>query len=236
MAEDIKKIFLFSDELPPAGPGNTHSLRYRIVSEDGLQTSAWSPTYTVSGQTFSNVTGTLAGVSTTIFQGTWDDEFNRPQYDVFVAFGLPIAYRSLTNNVVTIQTGVPHGFKVGDIVNVAGSVAGVNKVNAVITAVPNTISLQYANTSANVANAVGGTTATVYGSDDAPLASSNYVYHGSPNVHSYSFVSGPDVANATTKDDYYYSAQILVQVAGINKELDSTLQIFKSPRVARPTV
>lgn len=233
MAEDIKKIFLFSDELPPAGPGNTHSLRYRVVSDDGLQVSAWSPTYTVVGQTFSAVTGSLVAASTTTFQGTWDDEFNRPIYDVFVAFGLPVTYRSLTNNVCTVITSIPHGFKVGDMVNVAGTgSASINKTDAVITAVPNTVAIQYANTAANVANAAATAGATVYGSDTGTLSQSNYVYHGSPSVHSYSFLAGPDVENAL----YYTSAQIVVQVAGINKELDSTLQIFKSSRVTRPTV
>lgn len=228
MAEDIKKSFIFADELPPAGPGNTHSLRYRIVSEDGVQTSAWSPIYTVSGQTFSAVTGTLTAPSTTTFQGTWDDEFNRPLYDVFVAFGLPITFRSLTNNIVTIITSSAHGFKVGDLVNVANSgAAGVNKLDAVVTAVPNSIALQYANTAANVANAAASATATVYGSDSGTLDQSNYIYHGSPSVHSYSFLAGPDVANSV----FYSSAQIVVQVAGLNKELDSSLQIFKSARV-----
>jgi hypothetical protein len=228
MAEDIKKSFIFADELPLAGPGNTHSLRYRIVSDDGLQISAWSPTYTVAGQTFSSLTGSLVAASTTTFQGTWDDEFNRPLYDVFVAFGIPVTYRSLTNNICTIITSTAHGFVVGDMVNVAGTGStSINKTDAVITSVPNTIAIQYANTAANVANAAATAGASVHGSDSGTLAQSNYVYHGSPSVHSYSFLAGPDVANSS----YYTSAQLVVQVAGINKELDSTLQIFKSARV-----
>ena len=228
MAEDIKKSFIFADELPPAGPGNTHSLRYRIVSDDGLQISAWSPTYTVTGQTFSNLTGSLVAASTTTFQATWDDQFNRPLYDVFVAFGIPITTRYITNNVVIITTRFAHGFSVGDIVNVEGTGAvGANKTNAVITSVPNTTSFLYANTTANVANDAANVGATVYGSDAGTLAQSNYVDHGSPSVHSYSFLAGPDVANSI----YYTSAQVVIQVAGTNKELDSTLQIFKSARV-----
>ena len=232
MAEDIKKSFLFPDELPPAGPGNTHSLRYRIVSEDGLQTSAWSPTYTVSGQTFSPVSGTLIGASTTTFQATWDDEFNRPAYDIFVSFGSPITFRSLTNNICTVITSIPHGFKVGDMVNVAGTgSASVNKTNAVITAVPNTVAIQYANTAANVANAAATAGAEVYGSEAGTVAQLKkyYPFHGTPTIHAYSFLAGPNVANGS----YYSSAQVIVQVAGINKELDSTLEIFRSSRTAK---
>ncbi|MCF8135656.1 MAG: hypothetical protein K9J32_09245 [Synechococcus lacustris] len=228
MAEDIKKSFIFADELPPAGPGNTHSLRYRIVSDDGLQTSAWSPTYTVTGQIFSSLTGSLVAASTTTFQGTWDDEYNRPAYDVFVAFGIPVATRSISNNIVTITTSFAHGFSVGDLVVVANTgSANVNKVDAIITEIPNSIAIRYANTAANLVAGAANAGASVHGSDAGTLTQSNYIYHGSPSVHSYSFLAGPDVANSS----YYTSAQVVVQVAGINKELDSTLQIFKSARV-----
>lgn len=229
MTEDIKKTFIFSDELPPAGPGNTYSLRYRIVSDDGLKTSAWSPMYTVDGQTYSAVEGTLTTSGTSSFTAVWDDEFSRPEYDVFVAFGKDITYRSLTNNVATIITKNPHGFEVGDLVNVAGTgAATVDGTNLTVVSVPTTTRLTYAKVAANVANAAATANASVFGSDDATDRTlSNYVYHGTPSVHSYSFIAGP---NVTSLDR---SAQVIVQVAGINKELDPELEIFKSSRVTK---
>jgi hypothetical protein len=229
MAEDIKKSFVFSDELPPAGPGNEYSLRYRIVSDDGLRFSAWSPIYTVAGQAYSQVEGTLVTSGTSSFVAVWDDEFNRPEYDVFVAYGKDITYRSLTSNVATIVTKNPHGFKVGDLVNVAGTgAATIDGTDLTVASVPNTISLTYAKVTANVANAAATANASVFGSDTATDRSlSNYIYHGTTAVHSYSFIAGP---NVTSLDR---SAQVVVQVSGIQKELDSALEIFKSTRVTK---
>lgn len=228
MAEDIKKSFVFSDELPPAGPGNEYSLRYRIVSEDGLRFSAWSPIHTVAGQTYSAVEGTLVTSGTSSFVAVWDDEFNRPEYDVFVAFGKDITFRSLTSNVATIVTKNPHGFKVGDLIDVVGTGTVVDGTNLTVASVPSTTSLTYSKIAANLVNGAAAANSNVIGSDtttDRTL--SNYVYHGTTAVHSYSFIAGP---NVTSLDR---NAQVVVQVSGIQKELDSALEIFKSTRVTK---
>jgi hypothetical protein len=159
----------------------------------------------------------------------WDDEFNRPEYDVFVAFGKDITYRSLTSNVATIVTKNPHGFNVGDLVNVAGTGAvTIDGTDLTVASVPNTTSLTYSKVTADVGYAAASANASVFGSDTTTNRSlSNYVYHGTTAVHSYSFIAGP---NVTSLDR---SAQVVVQVSGIQKELDSALEIFKSTRVTK---
>lgn len=67
-------------------------IRYRIVSESKNIRSHWSPTYLLPVSSFPDVEGQYSesfsdsDPSKTIVTVTWDDLFNRPSYDVFVAF------------------------------------------------------------------------------------------------------------------------------------------------------
>lgn len=46
--EDIKKIFIYPDQLLPV---TTNYIRFRIVSEDGVQASHWSQVYILDDTT-----------------------------------------------------------------------------------------------------------------------------------------------------------------------------------------
>jgi hypothetical protein len=91
--EGIKKVTVLKEEFPPlAKLGEEvygHILRYRIVSEDKNIFSHWSkitPLTLFSTQSPPpQVVGelTISGSSITI---VWDDEINRPRYDIFVSF------------------------------------------------------------------------------------------------------------------------------------------------------
>lgn len=67
-------------------------LRYRIVSENKNIRSHWSPTYFISVPDFQNVEGEISenisdtDPTKTVVTVVWDDLFNRPLYDIFVAF------------------------------------------------------------------------------------------------------------------------------------------------------
>jgi hypothetical protein len=67
-------------------------LRYRLVAENRNLRSHWSPTYFVPVEDFAIVDGqiveTISDTDPTQsnITVTWDDLFNRPQYDVFVSF------------------------------------------------------------------------------------------------------------------------------------------------------
>jgi hypothetical protein len=91
--EGIKKVTITKEELPAlAKLGQNeygHFLRYRIVSEDKNRFSHWSkitPLTLFSAESLPpQVVGelTISGSSVTII---WDDELNRPKYDIFVSF------------------------------------------------------------------------------------------------------------------------------------------------------
>jgi len=89
----IKKVLIKKEGLPPlvklAENVYGHFLRYRIISEDKNRVSHWSKM--LSFELFTpdllplEVDGKLiiSGSSITII---WDDELNRPKYDIFVSF------------------------------------------------------------------------------------------------------------------------------------------------------
>jgi hypothetical protein len=64
-------------------------IRYRIVSENKNLRSHWSPTYFVSVPDFSDVVGSFFEIlgedGQTNVSIVWDDLYNRPLYDIFVA-------------------------------------------------------------------------------------------------------------------------------------------------------
>ena len=92
----IKKVIVTKDTTGSVGPNNTHVLRYRIVSEDKNRFSAWSPTYTISGNAIGLVSGDINIVGNTVLV-SWGDEVLRPGYDVFVGYGSgPMTYHGTT--------------------------------------------------------------------------------------------------------------------------------------------
>jgi hypothetical protein len=96
--EGIKKITILKEEFPAlaklAENEYGHLLRYRIVSDDKNKFSHWSKITPVkvfsAGSLPPQVAGELiisglsiSGIPITII---WDDELNRPRYDIFVRF------------------------------------------------------------------------------------------------------------------------------------------------------
>jgi hypothetical protein len=96
--EGIKKVIISKEEFPALAKleenAYGHFLRYRIVSEDKNRFSHWSkitPLTVFSAESLPpQVSGELvisglsiSGIPITII---WDDEVNRPRYDIFVRF------------------------------------------------------------------------------------------------------------------------------------------------------
>jgi hypothetical protein len=82
----IKKAIIKKALLPAIDSDNVgYIFRYRVVSEDKNRTSQWSPVNIVSDDTITGVSGALQ-ISQTITTAVWDDELNRPKYDIFVGF------------------------------------------------------------------------------------------------------------------------------------------------------
>jgi len=84
MTEDIKKTFIFSDQLKKVNANNKHHLRFRIATDDLSRTSAWSPFYELDGRTIEAVTGTAIDAGNVI-NFTWGDANGRPEYDIFIS-------------------------------------------------------------------------------------------------------------------------------------------------------
>ena len=88
VSQSIRKATVYNKDLPLVGPNNSYLVRYRVISEDRNLASAWSVPVEVVGAPITVVDGdidiSLSKASASI---TWDDENNRPQYDVFVRFG-----------------------------------------------------------------------------------------------------------------------------------------------------
>jgi hypothetical protein len=91
--EGIKKTIITKEELPAlAKLGENeygHLLRYRIISEDKNRFSHWSkitPVTLFSADSLPlQVSGALNLTESSIAI-VWDDELNRPKYDIFVRF------------------------------------------------------------------------------------------------------------------------------------------------------
>lgn len=100
MASGPRKATALKQDLPPVirlAPNEYgYLIRYRIISEDRNRFSAWSPVDTAIAFDSSNLPNQVAGditmVGTTVFV-TWDDELDRPKYDIFVSEnGGPFVY------------------------------------------------------------------------------------------------------------------------------------------------
>jgi hypothetical protein len=82
----IKKAVIKKASLPAIDSDNIgYIFRYRVVSEDKNRTSQWSPVNVVADDSITAVSGALQ-ISQTITTVVWDDELNRPKYDIFVGF------------------------------------------------------------------------------------------------------------------------------------------------------
>lgn len=115
MASGLRKASVLNKDLPPViklDPGSFGYLtRYRILSEDRNRFSSWSTVQKVVAFDENNlpeqVDGDIALMNNSIFI-TWDDEIDRPRYDIFVSFDQgeyfyhgtsPIHSYSIINNV-----------------------------------------------------------------------------------------------------------------------------------------
>jgi hypothetical protein len=114
--EGIKKVTLLKEEFPPLAKLEEnvygHILRYRIISEDKNRFSHWSKITPIT--VFSSdsppplVVGeiTISGSSITI---VWDDEINRPKYDIFVRFNNGNFFYHGTSPIHTYSIIAPEG-------------------------------------------------------------------------------------------------------------------------------
>jgi hypothetical protein len=207
----IKEVTIKKQDFPPlvklSQDNYGHFIRYRIVSQDKNRFSHWSkmtpfPVFgplSLPPQVVGEIT--TSGSSITI---VWDDETNRPRYDVFVKFYFVVNKASLTSNIATVHTTVNHNLLVGDTVIVSG-VNSVFNGEFVITGVTlDTIS--YAKTNTNISQFNVVPTGTV-GKD--------FFYHGTSPIHTYSIIAPVGTS----------SIDVAIQVESAEKEISEILTI-----------
>lgn len=91
-----KVLRIPKNDLPPVESDNVYSVRFRVVSEDKNRTSHWSPVFVIESTTPVAVSGEVV-VSGPIVIAAWEDEEDRPQYDIFVKFDSdPYIYHGTT--------------------------------------------------------------------------------------------------------------------------------------------
>jgi hypothetical protein len=88
-----RKATVDKNELPPLIKLGTDSYgylsRYRIISEDRNRFSHWSPIFASPAFDPQNLPGQVDGTINVVGNAitvVWDDEIDRPRYDVFIKF------------------------------------------------------------------------------------------------------------------------------------------------------
>ena len=88
-----RKAIIDKNELPPLIKLEKDSYgyltRYRIMSEDRNRFSHWSPIFAAPAFNLQNLPGQVDGTINIIGNAitvVWDDEVDRPRYDVFIKF------------------------------------------------------------------------------------------------------------------------------------------------------
>ena len=99
----VKKAIIQKESLPPIDSESAgYVVRYRIISEDKNRTSHWSPVFVTSAVPTTSVEGALS-ITSSIITAVWDDELNRPSYDVFVKFDSGSFFYQGTTPIHTYQ-------------------------------------------------------------------------------------------------------------------------------------
>jgi hypothetical protein len=207
----IKKVTIKNQEFPAlvklTDDTYGHFLRYRIVSEDKNRFSHWSKmtplTVFSADSPPPQVVGAL-NITESSIAIVWDDEVNRPSYDIFVKFYFLVNKASLTDNIAKVHTTVNHNLVVGDTVIVSG-VNSVFNGEFVITEVTlDTIS--YAKTNTNISQ---------FNVDPDGAVGKDFFYHGTSPIHSYLII--PPAGTS--------SVDVVIQVEGADKQISDILTI-----------
>jgi hypothetical protein len=207
----IKKVTIKNQEFPAlvklTDDTYGHFLRYRIVSEDKNRFSHWSkmtPLTVFSADSLPPQVSGALNLTDSSIAIVWDDEVNRPRYDIFVKFYFVVNKASLTDNIAKVHTTVNHNLVVGDTVIVSG-VNSVFNGEFVITEVTlDTIS--YAKTNTNISQ---------FNVDPDGAVGKDFFYHGTSPIHSYLII--PPAGTS--------SVDVVIQVEGADKQISDILTI-----------
>jgi hypothetical protein len=111
----------------------------------------------VTNGSYSNTTNKFTFTSVNFNDAGWTDTAATLPATLAGAGGDDLDSYSITANVANVVFDTPHGYRVGDIVNINAAEARLDNTTAKITAVPTTKSFQYALTTANAGADVAST-------------------------------------------------------------------------------
>jgi hypothetical protein len=203
--QDLPALSVFSD-------GSIgHYVRYRIISEDRNRYSHWSPVYLVGVEPFTLLGEVKVSYTTDTITAVWGDALDRPRYDVFVRWGNGVDRVSSTGTTRTVRTHTDHGFSQGDRITISGTTVNYNGTWTITSTTHNTITFTGSNPQTENNTVV-----------DGEAIQSAYYYHGTPTVHTYSFLRLPG----------FDRLHVDVQVESINKVYNTDLLVYDSPSIA----
>ena len=252
-SQEIFEAQISTTSFPPRLPGNKLALRYKVKSSDLNQTTQWSPIYYIDGPTRVNATSNTINGSTTAKSGTkitvdWEDE-NKSAYDLFVSYPIDIRLYPATINsngyaktiyflAAQAQSAfIPQelaNFKVGDLIDVVDVNNSLNGVGMPVTAINLTTSpysITYTGDSSN--NLANTNVTTGYFGIEANATSEQKSRHFK-HLAIYPFTEEKEKShvfsseiskNGTTR---YQTVKTIVQIQGIDKSIDSSLEIAKT--------
>lgn len=188
-----------------------HYVRYRILSEDRNRYSHWSPVYLVKVEPFTLMGEVKVSYTADTITAVWGDALDRPRYDVFVRWANRVDRVSSVGTTRTIRTKINHGFSQGDQITISGTTVNYNGTWIIQSVTNNTITF------------IGSTPQTENNTVvDGEVIQTQYQYHGTPSVHTYSFLRLPG----------FDRLHVDVQVESIDKVYNTDLLVYDSPSIA----
>lgn len=229
--DEIKKVIIYNENLPPVLPGNVHKFRFRVLSNDLSSSSQWSSIYTVAGNPVQPVSGNVtATTNRETFSATWGDENNRPLYDIFVRNSKALNTLASNKATVTLTTITSHGFSVGDIVKINISNNTTYDGTHTITSVANPTTFTYSLTTSSAQSTI---TVSGYAT---PASEEFFYYHGTSAVHSYTILNPDRSVNGSGINNFSDYIEVQVQVAGAKKVFDTETDPLKTLKIYRSGV
>ncbi len=252
--QEIFEIKIPPTSFPPRLPGNKLALRYRLNSKDLSQSSPWSTIYYIDGPVRSNATSnSLANATATKFEVDWSDT-NITNYDIFFTkytdladYNANIRSQGTTKTIYFLASQSSSAFiptelknyRVGDLIDVVTVDTALNGTDMVVTEINTTTSPYYIRYTGDSSNTLNNTAATsgYFGIGTSATFEQEFrqyqfltTYLGTGEIEkSYRFKIVPPTVSINTAA-VYNRAKVIVQIEGVEKNLDTELEIARTSR------
>jgi hypothetical protein len=247
-SQEIFEAQISTTSFPPRLPGNKLALRYKVKSSDLNQTTQWSPIYYIDGPTRVNATSNTINGSGTKITIDWADT-NACNYDLFVSYPIELVmYPARVNSVAFVKTiyflsaeaqsaFIPQelaNYRVGDLIDVVDINASLNGVGMTVTEVNIASTPYYIKYTGDSSNTLANTNVTTgyFGIATNATSEQNSRHYGyltkypltGEEEKTYTFQSAIS-KNGVSR---YEIVKAIVQIEGVDKSIDPSLQIAKT--------